>query len=448
MSNDDSDFLDSDNDLMFPEAVETDEPPLETLPPWKIIIADDQEEIHSVTKLVLDDFTFQGRGLHFLSTYSGEETKETIRKHPDVAFILLDVVMETDDAGLEVVRYIREELQNTIVQIVLNTGQPGQAPEHEVITKYDINDYKSKTEFNARKLLTSITASLRAYSLSRNLHQVNKKLSRYRNHLEELVQERTAELEETNQQLTSEIEERKKAEEALQQSYEILNNILTASPIGICLLREGRIEWINEEMMNMFGFENENDYKNKKLHCLYPSQSEFGRVEEMILNHLQENKPLEVDAIFKRKNNTTFPGNLKLSGKSEADYKTQSILTISDITWRMQAEQDKVQKERLQGALEMSGSVCHELNQPLQYISGSAEILLMDLPEDDPLFNTIYKMKAQIDRMGDITKKLMGITSYRTRDYVGGRKIIDIDKASELPFNSTDSDTCTTESGQ
>ncbi|RJP76200.1 MAG: PAS domain S-box protein [Desulfobacteraceae bacterium] len=427
----------SDNDeLLFSEEETIVECETETEKPWKIIIADDQEEIHSVTKLVLDDFTFQNRGLIFLSAYSGEETKKFVRENDDVAFILLDVVMETDDAGLEVVRYIREELQNTIVQIVLNTGQPGQAPEQEVITRYDINDYKSKTEFNARKLLTSVTASLRAYSLSHNLHQANVKLSRYQNHLEELVQERTAELEETNRKLKLEINERIKVEKALQQSNEVQRNILSASPIGICLVNNKSIVWINDEMVKMFGFTSADEYQGKGIRIFYPSDHEYQRVKAVVTENLKANKPVKVDAVFQREDKSTFSGNLKISGRDMTNYMNQSVITISDITWRLQAEQDRIQKERLQGALEMSGSVCHELNQPLQYVSGATEILLMDLPEDDPLYETMGKIKSQVDRMGAITKKLMGITSYKTREYVGGRQIIDIDKASELHIDN------------
>ncbi len=429
-------FTDND-ELLFAQEESTGDNELEneTEKPWKIIIADDQEEIHSVTKLVLDDFTFQDRGLQFLSAYSGEETKRFVRENGDVAFILLDVVMETDNAGLEVVRYIREELKNTIVQIVLNTGQPGQAPEQEVITRYDINDYKSKTEFNARKLLTSVTASLRAYSISHNLHQANLKLSRYQNHLEELVKERTAELEETNQKLKIEIEERIKVEKELQQSNEVQSNILSASPIGICLVKNKTIEWINDEMVKMFGFSSKDEYKGKSIQIFYPSDNEYKRVKAVIKENLKANKPIQVDVIFQRKDQSTFSGNLKISSRDMFNYMDQSVITISDITWRMQAEQDRIQKERLQGALEMSGSVCHELNQPLQYVSGATEILLMDLPEDDPLQETMRKIKSQVDRMGSITKKLMGITSYKTREYVGGRQIIDIDKASEFNMN-------------
>ncbi|MFO7558862.1 MAG: histidine kinase dimerization/phospho-acceptor domain-containing protein [Desulfobacterales bacterium] len=419
------------DELQFSEETVHSSRDMEEGDPWKIIIADDQEEIHSVTKLVLGDFFFENKRLKFFSAYSGEETKKLIRENPDVAFVLLDVVMETDDSGLEVVRYIREELKNDIVQIVLNTGQPGQAPEQEVITRYDINDYKSKTEFNARKLITSVTASLRAYKLSHSLSQANIKLNSYRNHLEELVQERMAELEDTNQKLTLEINERIRAENALTRSNEIQSNILAASPVGICLIINNFIEWANDEMIEMFGFNSDVAYKNKDSRIFYPSDHECQRVTSIVQDNLKAGQPVKVDAVFQRADGTTFFGNLNISSRNRDNFMDHSVMTISDITWRIQAEQDRIQKERFQGALEMSGSICHELNQPLQYVSGAVEILLMDMPESDSLYASLGKIKSQIDRMGAITKKLMGITSYKTREYVGGRKIIDIDNASE-----------------
>lgn len=141
---------------------------------WKILIADDEEEVHAVTRMVLDGFTFEGHPLQLLGTYSGEETKAMIKEHPDIAVILLDVVMEEDNAGLDVVKHIREKLKNSFVRIILRTGQPGQAPERRVTMEYDINDYKEKTELTAQKLFTTITASLRAYRDLRTIER-NKK---------------------------------------------------------------------------------------------------------------------------------------------------------------------------------------------------------------------------------------------------------------------------------
>lgn len=131
--------------------------------PWKIIIADDEEEVHTMTRMVLRKFCFADRGLELISTFSGQETLQVMAEQPDVAVILLDVVMETENSGLDVVKKIRESLKNPFVRIILRTGQPGQAPEDDVIRNYDINDYKSKTELTVQKLYTSIIASLRAY---------------------------------------------------------------------------------------------------------------------------------------------------------------------------------------------------------------------------------------------------------------------------------------------
>lgn len=135
----------------------------ETSEAWKMMIVDDDVEVHQATKLALRSFTFEGKPLTFLSAFSGTEAKKLIVVHPDTAFILLDVVMETNDAGLRVVKYIREELKNQIVRVILRTGQPGDAPEESVILNYDINDYKLKVELTRQKLITSAIAALRSY---------------------------------------------------------------------------------------------------------------------------------------------------------------------------------------------------------------------------------------------------------------------------------------------
>jgi response regulator RpfG family c-di-GMP phosphodiesterase len=130
---------------------------------WKVLIVDDEPEVHQVTRLVLGGFRFESRPLEFLSAHSAEEAREMMRAHPDVAVMLLDVVMETEHAGLDVVRAVREQLGNRQVRIVLRTGQPGQAPEQDIISVYDINDYKEKTELTAQRLSTTLFAALRAY---------------------------------------------------------------------------------------------------------------------------------------------------------------------------------------------------------------------------------------------------------------------------------------------
>ena len=138
-------------------------PALSTAVPWKVLIADDEPEVHDITRLVLGGFEFEGRPLEFLRATSGAETRQLLAVHSDVAVMLLDVVMETEHAGLDVVRFVRDQLHNHRTRIVLRTGQPGQAPEHEIIAEYDINDYKEKTKLTAQKLATTLFAALRGY---------------------------------------------------------------------------------------------------------------------------------------------------------------------------------------------------------------------------------------------------------------------------------------------
>ncbi len=132
--------------------------------PWKIFIVDDDRSIHDVTKLVLRDLVFENKKLAFLQAYTIEEAKKIMQDNPDIAVIMLDVVMEEDDSGLKFVKFIREELNNHLVRIVLRTGQPGLAPENKIITHYDINDYKEKTELTSNKLNTLIITLLRSYN--------------------------------------------------------------------------------------------------------------------------------------------------------------------------------------------------------------------------------------------------------------------------------------------
>ena len=131
--------------------------------PWKILIVDDEPEVHSSTKLVLDDFSFEGAGIEFISAYSAKEGISLMEIHEDIAVVLLDVVMETQHAGLDCARHIREILKNHLVRIILRTGQPGQAPERQVIVDYDINDYKQKTELTTQRLFTAMYTAIRSY---------------------------------------------------------------------------------------------------------------------------------------------------------------------------------------------------------------------------------------------------------------------------------------------
>ena len=146
---------------LFKKTNSSAKPP--ALAPWKIAIIDDESGIHDVTKLTLRKFKFEGRGVEFLHAYSGKEGLALFKEHNDIALAFVDVVMENDEAGLTLINDIRNELNNHTSRLILRTGQPGQAPEEEVIRRYDINDYKAKTELSSMKLKSCVYTAIRSY---------------------------------------------------------------------------------------------------------------------------------------------------------------------------------------------------------------------------------------------------------------------------------------------
>lgn len=144
---------------------------------FKLLIVDDEQEVHVMTKLVLSDYKYKEFTLQFLSAYSGSEAKQLLSENPDAAVILLDVVMETKTAGLDVARFIRKEQKNNKLRIILRTGQPGKAPEKDIILNYDINDYKEKTELTTQKLFTTVTTALRSFIHLQDLEEKNKEIA-------------------------------------------------------------------------------------------------------------------------------------------------------------------------------------------------------------------------------------------------------------------------------
>jgi response regulator RpfG family c-di-GMP phosphodiesterase len=138
-------------------------------PPWKVLVVDDEPDVRQLTSLNLRDFQFENRRLEFIEASSASEARVCLEQHPDIAVALIDVVMESDDAGLRLVETIRRDLRNDMMRLVIRTGQPGVAPERYVIDHFDIDDYKDKTELTAQKLYTTVRSALKSY---RDLHRL------------------------------------------------------------------------------------------------------------------------------------------------------------------------------------------------------------------------------------------------------------------------------------
>jgi len=166
---------DLNDDLRFADESQPEEGRSNT-PTWKVLIVDDEQDVHESTCLALGREKVCGRALNFVHAYSSEEAKTILREQTDFAVILLDVVMESEHAGLELVHFIRDDCAIRDSRIILRTGQPGYAPELETIAKYEINDYKSKSELTRNKLFTTLTAAIRSYSQIRALELSKKGL--------------------------------------------------------------------------------------------------------------------------------------------------------------------------------------------------------------------------------------------------------------------------------
>ena len=141
---------------------------------WNVLIVDDVEDVHESTLLALSSFQFEGQNLKFHHAYTSAEAKQRIEEVNNLAVILLDVVIDNESSGLDLIKFIRERNKN--VRIIIRTGQPGQAPEMSIIKDYDINDYKIKTELTKGKLYTSVASAIKSFKQISDIYENKKKL--------------------------------------------------------------------------------------------------------------------------------------------------------------------------------------------------------------------------------------------------------------------------------
>lgn len=167
------------------------EPGRQNNKPWKIVIVDDEADVHQVTKMAMKGVEIYGRPLTFVSAYSGAEGYSVMQEHTDACLVLLDVVMETHDAGLLLVDRIRNEIGNQHVQIILRTGQAGYAPEEQVIIRYEINAYKTKSELTRNKLFTAIATAIRSYQQLQSIEESRQGLRNIIHASASMLQERS-----------------------------------------------------------------------------------------------------------------------------------------------------------------------------------------------------------------------------------------------------------------
>ncbi len=141
-----------------------------------ILLVDDDIEFQQSLKLALGHFEFQTNPVRILCVNSATAAATVLAANPNIAVVILDIVMETDDAGLRLVRSVREVLGNAEVRIVLVTGQPGMAPMRKSLSQLDISDYWLKTDLTFERLHGVLTSNLRTWEQIRALSQARKGL--------------------------------------------------------------------------------------------------------------------------------------------------------------------------------------------------------------------------------------------------------------------------------
>lgn len=226
--------------------------------------------------------------------------------------------------------------------------------------------------------------------------------------------------------------ERKESDEAYKRQRKILEKILQTSPVGIALLENRIFKWVNPEMITLFGYDRKEDFEGYSAEMIYESNESFVKNGDAIYSTVSGSKRSELEAILIKKDGTKFPASIHISSADPNNPMAWIIATFTDISTRKLADAEKIKNEKLQGVIEMAGAVCHELNQPLQALIGYSELILMDQKQDSQLSRDTAAIKKNVERIARITHRLSNITSYKTVDYPGNKKIVDIWGSSDI----------------
>src|ERR1700710_1023589 len=390
---------------------------------WKIAVIDDDQAVHEGTRFALSDYNLNGQTLQILSAYSAAEGRTLMRAHPDIAAVLLDVIMETDAAGLDLVEFIRNEIKNETVRIILRTGQPGQAPERRVIVEYDINDYKAKTELTADKLFTSLTAALRSYQQLERMVQTRRGL--------EIIIDAASTLYDFKSM-------QRLAEGVLTQIASLLN----VDCAGILVLRDGGATGDNFSVLAGSGCYSrftgaagskalDNDLRQMVEAAFQRRKHEFadhrsvlyvrtGSGREVVVL-LQAERDLSDTArllveIFRSRLSIAFDNVILYQQLNEGntqleDRVAQRTRALTQANPRLSAHWLRLQ--RANGFKnEILGTVAHDLKNPLGVILGRTEMLTEFIGAGSPKEN----VSAQVDHIRDATKRLTSMVDHLISD--------------------------------
>ena len=349
-------------DTMFaPEPVR--QTPLAPTRHWKVLLVDDAPDIHAVMRMALTNAVIEGRPLALIEARSGAQARQALAEHPDIALVLLDVVMETERAGLELVRHIRQELRNGRVQIVIVTGQPGYAPQREVVMNYQIDGYRLKSDLTVDNIFVSVCTSLRAHQALTELHD-------HRQNLEHLVAMRTSELEAINGQLM--------------QTQFALNRV----GIGVAWysIDDQRFSYVNDRACEQLGYHRE-ELLRLRISDIDPSFP-FEEIPEMLASLENAGGSIHLETRHMRADGTTYP--VEVTAYLHRDGgRAWFIAFYRDITERKKVESELIAARDAADAASRAkttflANMSHELRTPMNAIMGLTGLALRQPLEPKP----------------------------------------------------------------
>lgn len=353
---------------------------------WKLLIVDDDEDVHALTRLALREFVFEGKGVTCISAKSANEAMRLITDHPDTALILLDVVMETDDAGLKLVRFIREDQKNSIVQIVLRTGQPGLVPQREAINQYDINGYSSKIELTADKMFSIVTASFRAYWMAFSLNRLNR-------------------------QLKKELRERKRAEEEVRRLTRFQEIVIDNADVWLDVKdsNERTVIW-NKAAEKVSGYHRDEVLGHGRImRWLYPDKGDLKNVQkkhsDIIDDHLSLNS-FETSIQCKDGSSRVISWNLH-ELEDNAGSRIGSISLGRDVTEQRLMEEQLSQAIKMQAVGRMASGFAQDFTSLLSIIRGYCDLAISRLGPAERLYGHIRQIDKSAERAESLTRKIL-----------------------------------------